>query len=180
MVHRRLAELLAFVSMITLFMGCTRAISPEMRQQVSPDASFPMVLQNPEAYVGRTLILGGVIINSLNRPDGTEIVVLETPLDYQEFPRDEEHSRGRFIARTAAYLDPEVYKKGRKITLAGAVIGKETRPLGEIEYTYPVLQIKELHLWKEVVRYYPYPTPYWHWYGPYYWWPYYPQYPYWW
>lgn len=152
--------------------GCAHTISPEMRQRARKDLTFPQVLQSPTAYVGFTVIWGGLIIETLNRSDGTAITVLETPLDYQEMPRDEESSRGRFIARISGYLDPEVYRKGRKITLAGDIIGKESKPLGEIQYTYPVVQVRELHLWRErIVEYYPYPY-YWYWYGgPYYYWP---------
>jgi outer membrane lipoprotein len=162
--------------------GCTGVISSEMRHQSREDLTFPMVLQNPTAYIGETVILGGVIIQTINRQEGTEIVVLETPLDYQEMPRDAEYSRGRFIGRVSGYLDPEVYKQGKKITLAGEIIGKETRPLGQIQYAYPLIQIRELHLWTEVVRYSPYGPYYWgwYWYPPSYFWPYYRfHYPYW-
>ena len=39
-------------------------------------------------------------------------------------------------------------KKGKEITLAGEIVGKETKPLGKTEYTYPVVLVKQLHLWK--------------------------------
>jgi outer membrane lipoprotein len=152
--------------------GCAHTISPEMRQRARTDLTFQEVLQNPMAYIGSTVIWGGVIIETLNRSDGTIITVLETPLDYQEMPTDAVNSRGRFIAKVSQYLDSEVYQKGRKITLAGDIIGKETGPVGEIQYTYPVVQVKELHLWRErAMGYYPYPY-YWDWYGArYYYWP---------
>lgn len=70
-------------------------------------------------------------------------------------------------------LHPAIYKKEEKITLAGEIIGKQTKPLGNAEYTYPVVMIKQLHLWRKK-RLYPLPYylggPYWHdpWYGPWY------------
>jgi len=70
-------------------------------------------------------------------------------------------------------LDPEIYKRGNQVTLAGVVSGEKILPLGEGSYNYPVIMIKELHLY-EKQPYYPYPYgyyDYWNgpfWYGPYY------------
>lgn len=141
---------------LVLMTGCAHVISTDMRQQAREDLSFPMVLENPTRNIGDTMILGGVVIESLNREEGTELLILETPLDSQGMPADEVFSRGRFIAKTSRYLDPEIYTRGRKVTLAGEILGKETRPLGETHYGYPVIQVRELHLWREVIRHYSY------------------------
>lgn len=156
-----------FVVLLSLFLasGCVHVISSEVRQAVKKDPSFPVVLQDPDSFRGEMVIWGGVIIETQNLTDGTSLIILETPLDSQGFPEDAEYSRGRFMARTSAYLDPEVYKKGRKVTMAGEVVGKEARALGETQYAYPVLSVRELHLWKEPERVYGWP------YGPYYWGP---------
>jgi outer membrane lipoprotein len=34
-----------------------------------------------------------------------------------------------------------------KVTVVGSVFGKEVRPLGEIEYTYPIITKRELYIW---------------------------------
>jgi outer membrane lipoprotein len=96
--------------------------------------------------------------------EGSEITVLDTPLDYQERPESARYSRGRFIAKSSRFLDAAIYKKGKRITLAGEIVGKEARPLGRAEYVYPVVLVKQLHLWKRTHygRYYPY------WGGPFY------------
>ena len=157
---------------LLLILGCAHPISRQMRRQVVNDLTFPMVLHDPDAYSGSIVIWGGIILNVVNRNDWTEFVVLEIPLDYGGRPQDRDASCGRFLARSLRYLDPEIYKKGRRITVAGEVVGKETMQLGETQYTYPVIQIKELYLWKrEVVAYstmpyYPYYN--WYWYDPYY------------
>lgn len=158
-----------------LISACAYPISQQFRDEARKDLSFSTVLQNPTTYRGAVVIWGGVIINTLNRPEETEITVLQTPLDSGGEPADEKFSRGRFIAKSPRFLDPEIYKNGRKITVAGEITGQETRPLGAMQYRYPVLLIKELHLWeKEPVTYVypPYYRGYWHWYYPYTW-PYY-------
>jgi outer membrane lipoprotein len=154
------------LSGLSLFLlsNCAYPVSKELRQEARKDLTFPMVLENPTAYIGSIVLWGGRIIETIPQRDGSEIIVLETPLDYLEEPEAAKYSQGRFIAKDSKLLDPEVYKKGRKITLAGEIIGKETRPLGKARYTYPVVSIKEIHLWKRQRQYYP--PPYYGWSAP--------------
>jgi outer membrane lipoprotein len=153
--------------------GCAYPISRELREEARENLTFSSVFQNPTAYTGAIVIWGGTIISTLNRPAGTEVTVLEIPLDSMERPEAETHSHGRFIAKVSKFLDPAIYRPGRGVTVAGEIIGKETQPLGEITYTYPVIVIKQIYLWRQRS----------HWIPPgYYWptgdWPYYPFWPY--
>ncbi len=109
---------------------------------------FSQVIQNPEAYTGKIVIWGGLIIETSNPPDGGEILVLQTPLDSGEYP-DTKSTYGQFIAKTSTFVDPVIYEKGRKVTLAGEIIGKRVKALGVMKYTYPVVGIKELFLWSK-------------------------------
>ena len=153
-----------FVLLFLITFGCAYPISENLRQETQKNLSFSMVLQDPMAYKGAIVIWGGKIIKTFNRKHGTEILVLQTPLNWRERPEGEESSRGRFIAKSPGYLDAAVYRAGRKVTVAGEVSGKETLPVGEIEYTYPVVIIREIHLWpKEKAYYYPPPDYYWGW-----------------
>jgi outer membrane lipoprotein len=175
---------MAFLFLALLFLaphGCAYPISKQLRGEARKDLAFSMVLSDPDAYTGSTVIWGGVILETSNYPHRSEMTVLETPLDDLEEPKAVEFSQGRFIARTQKFIDPEIYGRGREITVAGEIIGKETRPLGKSDYTYPVIMVKELHLWpREGWSWYPppyygYPGPYppgwggWYWYrhGPY-------------
>lgn len=144
-------------------LGCAYPISKELRDEVNKNLTFPMVLKNPASYVGSIVIWGGEIIKTNNLKDSTEILILDTPLDYQGVPEDAAFSRGRFIARSAQFLDPALYRTGSKITIAGEIIGKETRPLGKTEYIYPVVAVKQLHLWESPQHIYYYPN--WFYYG---------------
>lgn len=130
-----------------LLAGCAPVISKGALKEVDQGLSFGQLLENPEAYRGKTVLLGGNIIETQNLSDRTLIVVLQRPLGFRKKPSGEDVSRGRFILYVPGFLDPAIYRHGRKITLVGSVIGKEVRPLGEIEYSYPVIEKKELHLW---------------------------------
>ena len=153
--------------------SCATPISKDLRAAVTKDLTFPEVFQHPDAYAGSIVIWGGKIIQTLNTQSGTELIILESPLDYSDEPKAEELSRGRFIAKTSTFLDPAIYRRGRKITVAGKILGKETQSLGKIEYTYPVVEAKEIHLWRKTSKWYqPYPPSYYfwdpYWDGPYY------------
>jgi len=170
-------NILAVVASVSLG-GCAHVISSDVRQGARSDVTFPMVLANPEVYRGETVIWGGMVIETVNRQDGTVVTVLETPLDAQGMPADGDYTRGRFLVKTSMVLDPEVYRRGRKLTVAGEIMGKEVQPLGETQYGYPVLGLREIHVWKELPSAYAYPWgPYYNW-GPYswywdwWWWPY--------
>lgn len=168
---------LVVVALLGLIAGCAYPISKELRRKAAPTLTFPMALKNPEAFRGSIVIWGGHIIETRNRKDATEFVILECPLDSSGMPLDARYSRGRFIARTPEFFDPEVYRKHARLTLGGQIVGKETRPLGELQYAYPLVAIRELYLWDEPQpdwRYRPYntwPGPYWGWgWGWGYWW----------
>jgi len=145
---------LKFLALGLLIAGCAYPISRQLREEVAKNVTFPMVLSNPSAYIGDIVIWGGTIIRTINRKAGTEIFVLDTPLDYAGAPKAYVHSRGRFIAKSSEFLDPAVFKRGNEITLAGEISGEKTLRLGQTHYTYPVVMIKELHLW-EKEYYYP-------------------------
>jgi outer membrane lipoprotein len=60
--------------------------------------------------------------------------------------------------------------------MAGEIEGKRVLPLGDIDYAYPLISVKEIHLWppKSREQIYTYPSPYPYWYYP--WWWYHPRY----
>lgn len=131
--------------------ACMHPISKQLRGQARKDGvQFPAALADPAACTGRTVLWGGKIVESTNIPDGTEIVVLETPLDFLGVPDTAQSSRGRFLARSTQFLDPAIYAPDRDITLAGEITVAEQRPLGQTTYTYPVVLVKELHLWEKI------------------------------
>ena len=169
MTTKRISRFLVFILLSVGLSACSLPIAKEYRMEVTKDVTFPMVLENPTAYVGDFVLWGGKIIETTNLKDGTEIIVLETPLNYLEEPKSEHQSEGRFIAKSMKFLDPVIYKKGRKITVAGEITGKETRSLGKADYAYPVLMVKQLHLWEPVhYRQDYYYGPWYDYYGPWY------------
>lgn len=153
--------------------GCTTVISKDLLLQAKK-VQFDEVLKDPDRFKGEIIALSGLILESKNTKEGTLFEVLEVPSKTFERPREIDKSRGRFLALYKGYLDVAVYSKGRSITIAGEIIGKRENSLGEIQYTYPLVEIKDIHLWpfeeKSPICYYP-PPYYWHpwWWHPLWW-----------
>ena len=134
--------------LMILFSGCT-PISKELRAQADRTLSFQQVIQNPETYKGKIVIWGGEIIETTNQKDGTTlIVILQRPLDWMQEPKIQ-RSEGRFIILVEGYVDPYVFRRGKRITVAGEILGKKLMRLGELEYPYPLLRSKQIYLWGE-------------------------------
>jgi len=167
--------ILFFVCALFSFTGCAPVISKQLREQIAKELTLSEVLKDPQAYKGKIVLWSGVIITSVNLKEGTMIEVLQKPADIQGRPKDVDESEGRFLALYPGYLDVAIYNGGRRVTVAGELKGKKIQRLGEIEYTYPLISAREIHLWpvEKKDRVY-YPCPYWHypwWYHPYWhWW----------
>jgi len=140
---------------------------------VDPSLNLAEVRKDPEAYQGKLVLWGGVIVEAKNTKEGTLVEVLQTAMNVEGRPKNLDRSEGRFLALYDGYLDAAVYSEGREVTIAGEIEGKRVLPLGEIQYTYPLISVKEIHLWRRKTdeKVYPYPYPYWHypwwWHHPY-------------
>jgi len=146
---KRCRTLLACIATLAALVmaGCAPVISPAVLKEVDQSVRFEQVLKNPLAYRGRTVLLGGDIIETQNFPEKTLIVVLQRSLGFRKKPAAGGESKGRFIVSVPGFLDPAIYRPRRKVTVVGSVFGKEVRPLGEIEYAYPIITKRELYVW---------------------------------
>jgi outer membrane lipoprotein len=92
-------------------------------------------------------MLGGKIIETQGSEGNSEITVLHLPLKDNERPQDGDKTEGRFLVRTAQFLDPALYEKGTLLTVVGRVSGAESRMIGSFPYLYPALEMIEIKLW---------------------------------
>jgi outer membrane lipoprotein len=168
---------LILMLLLPLLTGCAHPISKGLRNQVDPALSFSQILQSPNNYVGKKVVLGGMIVKTRNLENVTEIEVVEKDLDCFGYPSEDNISPGRFVFRKQGYLEAEIFARGRMVTGGGTVAGTQSGKIGELDYEFPVIEVEELTLWDAPAYRYP---PYG--YGPYYpgWgiYSYYPYYPY--
>jgi len=85
------------LSFFILLPGCGHVISKDLRAHADSSLTFNQVHQNPNAYKGKFVVLGGEIIETVNQKDGTtEIEVFQRPLGWREEPKETLASGGDF------------------------------------------------------------------------------------
>lgn len=127
---------------------------------------------------GERVRWGGEIIRVDTAADRTCFEILGRELDDSARPRRRDESAGRFLACRDGFYDPEVFTKGREVTVTGTLDGNELRKVGDYDYRYPRVAADVIYLWQKPVaraRYYdPYPwygygfgwDPFWYGFGP--------------
>ena len=156
--------------------ACAPAISSQLRDEAGVPIAFEDLISQPDIHKGRIVILGGYILETVNEPGATTVMVLQAPLDFQNKPRSQDLSKGRFLIRADKFLDPEIYARGRMLSVGGRVSGAQEQPIGNRTYRYPLIEAEELRLWPKEARYIRNYDPFYDdWYYP--WHPWHPWYP---
>jgi len=137
---------LAIIAIFSLI-GCTSVISENTLKSVDKTVSYENVMANPDGHRDKVLLFGGTVLETIPMGEKTVIMILQHPLTSNDKPDIAAPSKGRCLVEVDGFIDPAVYGPGRQVTLVGVVIGKETRKLGQINYTYPVIKGTELYLW---------------------------------
>ncbi|MGD9330907.1 MAG: Slp family lipoprotein [Desulfobacterales bacterium] len=151
-------QALAIVTILMAYgglLGC-RVISGAMMDEALRDVHFSQLTQDPSAFRGQTVILGGHVIEVRNEAQETLMLILQTPLGFGQQPLPPDRSGGRFMVRHEGFLDPEVFAKGRTITVAGQVTGVTREAIDHDPYDYVILTAREIYLWERYEDLYPY------------------------
>lgn len=138
---------LLIIGAALLLQGCSYAISPEVARTADRTITFDKFQAEPSTYKGKTVIFGGLIVQTRNVKTGTLIEIDQKELDYWGKPRRTDRSGGRFIVLQPRYLDILVYAPGKEITVAGEVSGAEEKTLGGSGEPYPLVNAREIKLW---------------------------------
>ncbi len=148
--------------MLLMFSVSCSGITRQMRNEAMPPVPFKTLVQNVDQYIGETVILGGYILEIENKPEETIIRVLQAPLSFEDAPQLRDKSEGRFVVIHKGFLDPEIYYKDRRITVAGTILGRQTEQIGSCPYECLKLESREIHIWTEYEyrNYYMYDDPF--------------------
>lgn len=136
------------VFLLALLSGCvSNPISGDLRRQAQP-LNYTQVAANPKTTAGTIVIWGGRIIDTVNSTNGGEIYVLQLPLNRRGRPANNDGlTQGRFIAFSRELLSPRTYPPGSLITVAGQLGGVRNERLQNVLFRYPLVEIKQTHLW---------------------------------
>lgn len=134
--------------------GCMSGpqVVPEVfKAKIDSTVTFPKVLEEPTVHQGAMVLLGGEVLTAKRLKDGTRLEILQLPLDGSEEPvLDRTASQGRFFALESSFLDPATLAPNTRVTLVGEITGATRANLDEMEYRYPTVTIKHLHVWPEL------------------------------
>lgn len=129
-----------------------QVLPADIRQQIDSTVTFSDLETAPSAYIGRTVMISGIVLKAKRAKDRTEIEVLQLPAASGGLPpSDRTRSEGRFLAVEPTFLDPATIETGTPVTVVGEVKGAVTRSLDESEYTYPVIEITRLVNWNKTM-----------------------------
>jgi len=142
----RRASLWLWIFFLVGLSGCMHTISKGVMATVDKDRTFSAVIEDPKANVGSTVLWGGVIEKATAGPEGTELIVRQSPLDSKGYPQTDA-SEGEFIAHAFRPLNPEIFLKGMKVTVAGEIVDVAEKKLGPARYPCPIVRVTEIHAW---------------------------------
>ena len=160
-----------------LLAGCAPVLDKRFMQEGAREFQLSHLVETPEVFKDQLFIFGGVIVDTKLTEQGSQIEGLFVNVDRWGKLEDPAHYQGRFIAfypRSKGLLDPMIYHKGRQISVAADFLEVRKGKIDELEYAYPVFEIRQIYLWDQ---YTDYPYYYWPGYYPYYY-PYYYRPPY--
>ena len=125
--------------------GC--ASKPVMDETGVDKSISPARAAQEPALRGQLAQWGGVLISTRNLKDKTQLEILTYPLDDRGQPDRNAQPLGRVLALKDGYVEALDYPAGTLVTAVGAVAAPESGKIGDADYNYPVIQVKQLHRW---------------------------------
>lgn len=136
---------LALTAAIALLGGCVTI--PQPLQGTYANVTTASAQQGGAG--GTRVRWGGEIIKTEPGPQQTCFYILSRPLDEQARPvrGTEGDNQGRFVACRNGFYDPEVFTRGRELTVAGTLHGTVSQKVGNFDYAYPRVESDVVYLW---------------------------------
>ncbi len=141
-------QIRGLVFSVVLTTGCS-VIPKSIENKALPEMPLPVLIQKAGQYIGKTVILGGYLLKMRKINDRTRIVAIQTPLGADYEPKTKNLSQGIMILNYDGDLDPEVYVKDSKITVAGILLGSSATRDFQSPYPYVELELAHIHLWSK-------------------------------
>jgi len=129
-----------------LLLACT-ALPPAVEHAPAVQLGYEQVNRAIDQYQGTPVRWGGVIIDVENDENSSLVQVVFHPLDFWGRPQLHKTGQGRFVIKSAEFLDPAVYAKDKEITVAGVLTGKIERTVGKRLIHVPLVTASALYLW---------------------------------
>ncbi|GEM_PF-4788311 len=127
--------------------SCAPVISNATSQKVDKDVSLKELFKTPDKFVGKTILIGGIVIQIDS--DNNRLSMFQADLDLRLQPLENDETLGRFLVVFDNSLEKDKIKKGVKLTLVGKLEGTKKLPVHQISYNYLVIRAVEYHVWSK-------------------------------
>lgn len=125
---------------------------------VDRSSAYADIKKNPEALVGKQVLLGGIIAGVRSSGDVIMLEVTQLELFNNGVPDESSRSGGRFLAVSSELIDPMLYRPGNFVTIIGEIKGKMIQKLESVDYPYPLISVKELRMFRASEPFATYPN----------------------
>ncbi len=113
------------------------------------DIPYSQVTKDIESHKDIPVRWGGIIISVKNLENFSLVQAIFYPLNYLGRPNLSSPHRGLFVFKSAKFIDPAVYVRGKEITVVGILNGGIRLTAGEKVIQVPLLLSTATHLWPE-------------------------------
>jgi outer membrane lipoprotein len=135
-----------FVSICFLLSACSN-LPVALRNAPEVDIKYLQATANNQAYDGMPVRWGGVIIDVENQQHLSKAQILYYPLYRYARPNVNKQPQGRFVVHSSKFLDPEIFTKGKAITIAGKIKGTTEKKIGKKIVKLPVIIVSDSYVW---------------------------------
>lgn len=147
--HQSIKNRLASIVFMIIGLGLSGCAANPFKMDGVNRLIQPQQTLSDRETLNKKVIWGGLIVATRNFKDHSLIEVLSYPLHENGEPRRTAQAQGRFLMKIKGFIEPAEYASGRWISAVGTVTAGEKGQIGQAEYTYPVLQVEERHVWPE-------------------------------
>lgn len=149
----RLLIRLFIVVAVLLTAGCGHVLSESARSAVDLPGGYSQFLRDPEAAVGRSLLLAGFVRSHQVSREGTLLTLLPYTVDKRGVPQSAIKNAGELLARSERILDPARFGTGHLVTLVATYVGREPRSVADKQFGRPLFEIDEIYWWPREPHY---------------------------
>jgi starvation-inducible outer membrane lipoprotein len=123
------------------------AFDAEVTRNVNQGITFSLLQQNPEAYRGQTVLLGGQIVSADLTSDGLiNIEVKQKPLDSNQKPIVTDSSAGTFLIQFPG-RDLQGIHLGNLVSVVGTMAGTKILQLAGLSYPILLVNAQAINYW---------------------------------
>src|SRR3569832_712072 len=96
---------------------------------------------------GNHMIWGGAVLASSHTKVSTQFEVRAYPLNCRFRPDSDAAPLGRFLIIKQGYIETADFSAGRSLSVRGTLQREQSGQIGDVVYTYPVLEPIDIFLW---------------------------------